>query len=117
MNIFFSNDSMNPRVKIADFGLASKLSENNAYVTKRLGTVGFMAPEVVLENSSDFKADVWSLGVILYALISSKVPFQGVDHEETLDKIINEPLEFSEEVWEDISGECKEVLSKMLDKD
>ena len=95
MNIFFSNESQNPRVKIADFGLASRLTDNHRYVTKRLGTVGFMAPEVALEQPSDYKADVWSLGVIIYALISSKVPFQGVDHEETLEKIVNDQLEFS----------------------
>ena len=75
MNIFFSNDSQNPRVKIADFGLASRLSDSHPYVTKRLGTVGFMAPEVALEQPSDYKADVWSLGVIIFALICSKVPF------------------------------------------
>ena len=95
MNIFFSNTSDNPRVKIADFGLASRLSDSHRFVKKRLGTVGFMAPEVALEQPSDYKADVWSLGVIIFALISSKVPFQGVDHEETLEKIINAPLEFS----------------------
>ena len=49
MNIFFSNDSLNPRVKIADFGLASRLSESHPFVTNRLGTVGFMSPEVALE--------------------------------------------------------------------
>ena len=76
-----------------------------------------MAPEVALEEPSDFKADVWSLGVILYALISSKVPFQGDDHEQTLDKIINDPLEFGDESWEGVSGECKELLELMLEKD
>ena len=117
MNIFFSNDSMNPRVKIADFGLASRLSDNHPFVTKRLGTVGFMAPEVALEQPSEYKADVWSLGVIVFALISSKVPFQGVDHEDTLEKIINDELEFSQDVWADISDECKDLLTQMLEKD
>ena len=60
---------------------------------------------------------MWSLGVIVFALISSKVPFQGVDHEDTLEKIINDQLEFSQEVWADISDECKDLLTQMLEKD
>jgi serine/threonine protein kinase len=36
-----------------------------------------MAPEIIKDQPSDFKADIWSLGVMLYALISSNVPFTG----------------------------------------
>ena len=60
---------------------------------------------------------MWSLGVIVFALISSKVPFQGVDHEDTLEKIINDQLEFSQDVWAGISDECKDLLTQMLEKD
>ena len=44
-------------------------------VTERVGTMAFAAPEVLLEEPADFKADVWSLGVLLYSLVSSKLPF------------------------------------------
>ena len=50
--------------------------------------MGFMAPEVVLNEPSDFKSDIWSLGVILYALIDSGVPFSGSDRETTTQSIV-----------------------------
>ena len=46
MNIFFSDGGPNPTVQIADFGLATKLDDGDLCSPERLGTVGFMAPEV-----------------------------------------------------------------------
>jgi serine/threonine protein kinase len=51
-------------------------------ISKIAGTTAFMAPEVILCQASDFKADVWSLGVILHHLIYSKLPFSGEDSDE-----------------------------------
>ena len=77
MNIFLSTLGDNPKVKIGDFGLACKVDKHGMQkgVPKRLGTVGFMSPQVVDGIAITQKADVWSLGVILFALISSQVPF------------------------------------------
>ena len=76
-----------------------------------------MAPEVVLNQYSDFKADIWSLGVILFALLCSRVPFFGDDKSDTGDKIVNKPLSFDLPVWETISDECKTLINCMLEKD
>ena len=43
-----------------------------------------MAPEVAAGDEYSFAADIWSLGVILYALLSSKLPFKGVDNQQVL---------------------------------
>jgi serine/threonine protein kinase len=48
-----------------------------------------MAPEVVESKPSDFKADVWSLGIILHHLISAKLPFSAEDREATVEQILN----------------------------
>jgi serine/threonine protein kinase len=53
------------------------------------GTIAFMAPEVVESKPSDFKADVWSLGIILHHLISAKLPFSAEDREATVEQILN----------------------------
>lgn len=57
--------------------MATHISANEM-IAGRAGTVAFMAPEVMLEQPFDFKADIYSLGVILYTLIASKLPY--ADH-------------------------------------
>lgn len=117
MNIFLSDASAeSPKVKIGDFGLACKLGEDEC-IKKMAGTIGFMAPEVVQDEPSDFKSDIWSLGVILYALIGSGVPFSGRDRETTAQNIVSQPLSFQRTVWQSVSDECKDLLSQMLHKD
>ena len=81
------------------------------------GTIGFMAPEVIKDEPADFKSDVWSLGIILYALISSGVPFCGENRDKTAENIISQQLTFHREVWQTISDPCKDLLIRMLDKD
>ena len=116
LNIFLSDYGPTPKVRIGDFGMAAYL-KNDQCIKKVAGTIGFMAPEVVLNQHSDFKADIWSLGIILYALICSKVPFYGATKTETGEKIVNQPLSFDLPVWDSVSDECKSLIKRMLDKD
>ena len=60
-------------VRLIDFGL-SKASKNNRNLTTVAGTPYYMAPEVLEGNYGD-KADIWSLGVLMYTLVSGYLPF------------------------------------------
>lgn len=82
-----------PVAKIGDFGMAAKLNKGET-ITRMAGTIGYMAPEVVLNLPSDSKSDIWSLGVVLFALISGSVPFSGKTREETSDLIVHSELNF-----------------------
>ena len=64
-NILLSSRSKTPKVKIADFGLACYLEDDECFA-QDTGTVGYKAPEIIRHEPSDFKSDVWSLGCILY---------------------------------------------------
>ena len=116
LNIFLSDTSESPKVRIGDFGFACKLSPDEC-INKVAGTIGFMAPEVVKNESSDFKSDVWSLGIILYALISSDLPFYGNTREDAAHNITTQSLRFDQTRWQSVSFACKDVLTRMLEKD
>lgn len=64
------------RVRIADFGFARNLGRSDRADTV-CGTPLYMAPQVVDDQSYNFKADIWSLGIIHYELLTGKTPFMG----------------------------------------
>ena len=94
--------------------MAASLKEGQT-INKVAGTIGFMAPEVLLEEPSDFKVDVWSLGVMLYALISSNVPFEGHDRDETAQMIIDDDVVFEDDIGADRSSASVVVGGVVVD--
>ena len=72
------------QVKVMDFGLA-KLRGGSSLTKSQttLGTVAYMSPEQARGEELDQRTDIWSLGVVLYELLSGKLPFQG-DHDQTV---------------------------------
>ncbi len=76
-NIMMSDSSDNAVPKIVDFGLAKIIGPSNT-ASEPFGTLGYVAPEVLKKQPYTFSCDVWSLGCIVYALLSGSLPF---DHE------------------------------------
>ena len=64
-------------LKLGDFGISKALQSESDLLLTKVGTPYFMPPEVIQDKPYDAKADVWSLGVILYEMISGKLPFDG----------------------------------------
>jgi Tol biopolymer transport system component len=104
--------------KIVDFGLA-KLS-GATKVTKTgstLGTVAYMAPEQLQGSDVDARADIFSVGVVLYEMLTGKTPFRG-DHEAALMySIMNEEPEPLQMQVPDATSELIHVVSRALEKD
>ena len=73
-NILFEAKKDYDQVKIIDFGTAVEPREGQ-YLKVKTGTPYYMAPEVI-EKKYDFKCDIWSCGVILYALVCGYLPFE-----------------------------------------
>ena len=95
--------------------MASHLQPSQKII-KIAGTLAFMAPEIIREEPSDFKVDVWSLGVIIYAMICGRLPFSSSNREETQDKILNREVTFEQPEWKKVNPECPSLLRRMLDK-
>ena len=65
-------------------------------------------------NSYDLRADIWSIGVVLYTLVSGLVPFQGVTKSDVYDESRNGNYSFRSGRFQDVSPECRDLISKML---
>ncbi|KAA8497363.1 SNF1-related protein kinase catalytic subunit alpha KIN10 [Porphyridium purpureum] len=107
-------------VKVADFGLADFVLENqfgDKCTRGMYGTPFFVAPEVVRGEAYGPGVDVWSLGVLLYNIISGELPFDGSNIKEVLRRVKKGEFSFPEEYWSHISPACMDLIRGMLTLD
>lgn len=64
-------------IVITDFGLADYYSMKGNYLFSRCGTPGYVAPEVLRDETYDFKIDIFSVGCLMYVLLAGRSPFKG----------------------------------------
>eukprot|EP00359_Climacostomum_virens_P000322 CAMPEP_0204896828 /NCGR_PEP_ID=MMETSP1397-20131031/385_1 /ASSEMBLY_ACC=CAM_ASM_000891 /TAXON_ID=49980 /ORGANISM="Climacostomum Climacostomum virens, Strain Stock W-24" /LENGTH=891 /DNA_ID=CAMNT_0052064493 /DNA_START=685 /DNA_END=3360 /DNA_ORIENTATION=- len=100
--------------KMIDFGTAKALSGRTFTV---VGTPQYMAPEVILGNGYSFTVDYWSLAIMIFEMMSGKLPFGEnlTDPYEVYEEVLEGELKFP--VFFDHRQELKDLLSKMLDRD
>lgn len=108
-----SKDMENIDIKIADFGLATFYSEDTPLV-KNCGTTGYTAPEVLSKKPYGKACDMWSLGVILYAMLHGYLPFHGTN-AEMKEKILIGEFRFSRRTV--MSKEAKGLIKDLLNMD
>ncbi len=107
-----SKSSEDLSIKLIDFG-TSNFIKNNQHLSMKIGTPYYIAPEV-LKKSYGYECDIWSLGVILYMLLSGTPPFDGFDDQSILQKVKIGKYSLDGETWEIISNEAKDLINKML---
>lgn len=115
-NVMMSDSSNQAHPKIVDFGLAKMIGPNEK-ADEPFGTLGYVAPEVLKKRPYSYSCDVWSIGCIMYALLSGSLPFDHESQRETIRLTLEEPLSFDLPVWGRISSTCQDLLSRMLTKD
>lgn len=102
-----------PDLRIADFGCARRLGPNTT-VSSRAGTLGYMAPEVVAAAPHGLPADLWSVGVILYTLLSGHMPFRQANHQLDESAVREGRWSFSHPNWDEVSFEGKDMVRRLL---
>jgi len=105
-------------VKIMDFGLAklkgaSKLTKTGS----TLGTVGYMSPEQAQGKEVDRRTDIFSFGVVLYELVTGKLPFNGEHHAAIIYSICNEEPEPLARFRSGVPESLQRIIDKALSKD
>ncbi|XP_069362837.1 obscurin isoform X3 [Maniola hyperantus] len=101
-------------LKICDFGLSRRI-QLNKHAALDFGMPEFVAPEVANGEGVAFGADMWSVGIITYILLSGYSPFRCRNDRETLTKIREGKWEWhDEEWWSRFSKESRDFISKLL---
>ena len=104
-------------VKLLDFGLAKVANVNLTKTGTILGTMAYMSPEQALGNDTDARTDLWSLGVIMYEMLTGERPFQG-DYEQVVAyKITQEEPTPLRTLREETPDALALVVERLLRKD
>jgi serine/threonine protein kinase len=104
-------------VKLVDFGIARMGDSTVTQTGVVLGTPSYLAPEVLSTDRIDYRADMWSVGVILHELITGKRPFQGPTFAALAYKIVHEPLPPIDAAALNLPEGLAEVVTRALAKE
>src|SRR5262245_58945355 len=113
-NIILTTDS---KVKITDFGIAKVASSNLTTTGQFLGTPNYMSPEQVSGAPVDGRIDIFSLGVVLYELLTNRKPFQGDNLTAISYKIVHEDFTPPAELSSDLPPEFNPIVARAMAKD
>ena len=113
-NFMFSSNDSDSEAKIIDFGLSKYMGDSPNYkLSTAVGTALYMAPEI-LTGSYDERCDNWSLGVIMYVLLSGCPPFEGNNSNAVLQKVVQGKYTLNTPEWKKISSEAKNLIQGLL---
>ena len=116
-NLLLSSDDMNAELKIADFGFARYIRDSEGMADTVCGSPLYMAPEVLNYQKYDAKADLWSVGAILFEMLVGTVPFTGQNQVQLLRNIQKTEFKIPIHIAETLSPECIDLLRGLLHRD
>src|SRR3712207_1464685 len=104
--------------KVTDFGIARSLRDDGLTADGRvLGTTDYVSPEQALGHDVDGQSDIYSLGIVLYEMLTGDVPFHGENQIAVAMKHVREDLPDIQAVRPEVSATTAAVLDRMTDKD
>jgi CHASE2 domain-containing sensor protein/tRNA A-37 threonylcarbamoyl transferase component Bud32 len=105
------------KIKVADFGIARITSQSKTATGTVMGTPSYMAPEQLAGKKVDGRADLFSLGVTLYELLTAEKPFTGESVATLMFRIANEPHPAITSARADLPPAVQAVIDRALQKD
>jgi len=113
-NLLLASKEKGAVVKLADFGLAVEVSNDEPRWFGFAGTPGYLSPEVLRKEPYGKAVDLWACGVILYILLVGYPPFWDDDQNRLYEQIKAGKYEFTSPEWDTVTDEAKDLIRKML---
>lgn len=109
--------------KLGDFGFAMRLEQTSPTssaafppmtTTTAVGTPEYVAPEVLLQQPFDGRADVWSAGVTAFCLLSGRMPFRGLTLDKLYTAVLDGACSYAGPEWSGVSPQAQDLVRRML---
>eukprot|EP00727_Mastigamoeba_balamuthi_P013986 m51a1_g921 putative myosin light chain (685) ;mRNA; f:187180-190980 len=101
-----------PLIKLADFGLS--VETNSIELNSMVGSPSYVAPEVLECKPYTMQCDCWSMGVVLYTLLSGDVPFRAEDPVKLVEVIGRGVFSLCGRCWDEVSEPAKDLVEKLI---
>jgi len=112
-NVVFRSQDPDSDIVLIDFGMAKKFDGDTMF-TEQTGTSLYVAPEVLKGEGYDEKADVWSVGVLMYIILTGEPPFAGDTFSEIEENVLAGNFKIDSGIWDFISPSGKDLVSKLM---
>ncbi len=119
-NVLIEDEQAGGRVKVADFGLAKAVSADTQHTATGgvlIGTVSYLAPELVVDGRADARADVYAAGVVLYELLTGAKPHEGESPIQVAYKHVHEDVPPPSAVADGIPGYVDALVARATARD
>ncbi|KAA1476377.1 Pkinase-domain-containing protein, partial [Dentipellis sp. KUC8613] len=104
-NILYRTRDAGSDIVIADFGIAKHLHPSEEQLMSLAGSFGYVAPEVLNQKGHGKAVDLWSTGIITYAILCGYSPFRSDDVKELVRETTAAKIEFHERYWKNVSDD------------
>ena len=104
------------QIKVIDFGEAIFMAQKKKYIDDISGTINYLSPELI-RGQMIKELDEWACGVLMYYLLAGRPPFDGKTEDEIFDAIMEQKLNLDIDELKNVSDECKDLISQLLERD